>query len=82
MSEPTPQSRDHLARVRTRLANERTGLAWLRTAIMLLVSGATVLKLFGTDPSTVTTGVALMGLGGVLALVGLLRFLRIDRSLR
>lgn len=77
-----PQDKDALARVRTRLANERTGLAWLRTAIMLLVSGATVLKLFGPDPSTLVTGLGLMGLGAALAGVGLWRFLRIDRSLR
>jgi putative membrane protein len=37
---------DHLALDRTRLANERTLLAYIRTAFMLVVAGVTALKLF------------------------------------
>ena len=41
--------RDHLALDRTRLANRRTMLAYLRTALMLLVSGATLVKVFHSE---------------------------------
>lgn len=40
--------RDHLAADRTVLANERTFLAYIRTALTLFVSGATFVRFFDT----------------------------------
>lgn len=75
-------SRDHLALTRTRLANERTVLAYTRTAIMFGVSGATALKLFGTTTSTVVLGWALVTAAIAVAMIGVRRFVRMDRSLK
>ena len=52
--------RDQLALERTRLANERTLLAYIRTSFMLIVSGATALKVFTDTPGVVTTALYLL----------------------
>jgi len=39
--------RDHLALVRTRLANERTLLSYIRSALYLLIGGIALLQLEG-----------------------------------
>ena len=76
--------RDHLAIDRTRLANERTFLAYIRTAMMLLLAGGTVIKFFGDSDLAVVSGWGLVVLGLVVALFGIGRFVamrgRIDRS--
>lgn len=41
--------RDHLALVRTRLANERTLLSYIRSALYLLIGGIALLQLEGYD---------------------------------
>jgi len=74
--------RDELALDRTKLANERTLLAYVRTAIMLLVSGVSLLKLFPESFAAVSSGWVLNALGGAVAVTGLLRFVRVRRSLR
>ncbi len=74
-AEPTAV-RDSLARERTRLANERTLLAYARTAIMLIATGATVLKLFEPSMEAHLSGWSLISLGGVVSLVGLMRYYR------
>ncbi|QDU91121.1 hypothetical protein Pla175_45390 [Pirellulimonas nuda] len=83
MSTPAPPEqttiRDSLARERTRLANERTLLAYARTAIMLIATGATLLKLFEPSIETHLSGWSLVGLGGVVSLLGLLRYSRMRR---
>lgn len=84
---PTPTAtppllRDRLAVQRTALANERTFLAYGRTGIMLVSTGAVVLKVYpGSGP--------MLGLGGLLiaagvgtVLLGGSRFFRVQRSLR
>jgi putative membrane protein len=53
--------RDELALDRTRLANERTLLAYARTSIMLLVSGATALKLAADRLSPMNLGAKQVG---------------------
>jgi len=68
--------RDVLAIDRTRLANERTLLAWLRTAIMLLVSGVTLLKLFEGMFIMEAMGAALIPLSLLTAALGIRRYLR------
>ena len=66
--------RDRLALDRTRLANERTLLAYIRTAFMLIVAGATALKVFVETPALVVTAWAFVGLGVFVLLFGTWRF--------
>lgn len=64
------------------LANERTLLAWVRTALTLLAVGMGVLQ-FGTDVGgrrLVATFLVL--LGGVAGALGTVRFWRADRTIR
>jgi putative membrane protein len=67
--------RDHLAIDRTRLANERTLLAYLRTSLMLIVAGATAVKLVDVNQSIFIAGWVFLVLGVVVGVVGVWRFL-------
>ena len=71
--------RDELAASRTYLATERTFLAYVRTAIMLGVSGVSLVKLLRSQPELVILGYALMPLAAAVAIVGLVRFIRTRR---
>ena len=73
--------RDHLALDRTRLANERTLLAYIRTAFMLLVAGATALKLFAETPALVITAWFFIAIGVIVAGFGAWRFDRMRRTI-
>lgn len=79
--QPAPISRDQLALTRTRLANERTMLAYTRTAIMFGVSGATALKLYGDTAWTVVLGWTLLTAAIGVAMLGVRRFVQLDRTL-
>jgi putative membrane protein len=78
--------RDRLALDRTHLANERTLLAYARTAFMLIVAGGTAIKALPDDRLLVMTGWALLALGLVVAVLGACRFrtirLRLQRDAR
>lgn len=67
------------------LANERTLLAWLRTALALVVAGVAVVALSDLiDPpwlSDLTAVTAFLG-GGVTALLGYVQWQRVERALR
>ena len=67
---------------RSLLANERTVLAWVRTALTLLALGVAVFQ-FGTalDARRVLAAV-LVGLAGATAVIGAVRFGRADRDIR
>jgi len=65
-----------LAIDRTRLANERTLLSWIRTALMLLVSGVTLLKLFKGILVMEVIGAALIPAGFFIAGLGVRHYLR------
>ncbi|MGC1952034.1 MAG: DUF202 domain-containing protein [Gammaproteobacteria bacterium] len=67
--------RDVLAIDRTRLANERTLLAWLRTALMLFVTGVTLIKLFEGVLAMEILGMVLLPAGLLAAGYGLRRYL-------
>ncbi len=68
--------RDVLAIDRTRLANERTLLAWLRTSLMMLVSGVTLVKLFEGILVMEATGWLLIPMSFLTAGLGVRRYLR------
>ncbi|MBS1525233.1 MAG: DUF202 domain-containing protein [Bacteroidetes bacterium] len=85
------------ANVSDHLANERTFLAWIRTSIALMGFGFVVVKfsLFVRQLSLVVTGrvitppgsfsgivgVCLVAVGALTALIGYLRFRRIEKQL-
>jgi putative membrane protein len=73
--------RDTLALERTRLANERTFLAYVRTALSLLAGGAVLLQFFSTRPSYTALAWLLIASGGIVMIIGLLRFLRVRSHL-
>lgn len=74
--------RDVLALDRTRLANDRTLLSWLRTAMMLLVSGVTMIKLFADSPALMVFGGALIPVAFVVAAIGIRRFSNTRREIQ
>lgn len=73
--------RDRLAYVRTELANERTLLSWIRTALGLAGAGAVILR-FGGEMSTRILGFALILIGGSALAGGVLRYRRTVRKIR
>ncbi len=82
MPESETTLRDNLALARTDLANERTLLAYARTAIMLISSGGAVIKLFGDERNWLIAGWSLVVVGIVVALFGTIRFRRMRRQWR
>jgi putative membrane protein len=74
--------RDHLALVRTDLANERTLLAYGRTALMTIATGFSLIKFFGESPVLHSLGWIMAILGIVIALIGTVRFVRLSKQLR
>jgi len=72
--------RDFLALDRTVLANERTFLAWFRTAISLIAGGLAVIK-FSHEPLFFIGGCFLVVVGGTIGFVGTARYIRIHRRL-
>jgi uncharacterized membrane protein YidH (DUF202 family) len=56
-------------------------LAYLRTALMLMVAGATVVKFVGENPAVVVSGWLFIGLGALVAALGAWRFLAMQRKI-
>lgn len=68
--------------VRFLLANERTLLAWIRTAIAV-IAGGVALTQFGSDSTIrMVTGVSAIVLGISLASFGYIRFRDADKAIR
>jgi putative membrane protein len=74
--------RDRLALARTELANERTFLAYVRTALSLLAGGAVLLHFFAANIAITVSGWTLIVLGGLVLLFGLARFVRVRSRLK
>ena len=73
----------HAPDYRFTLANERTFLAWLRTALALDAAGVAVLHLLpDLAVSGEAAGVALVALGAVVAAAAYLRWRRYQEALR
>jgi putative membrane protein len=73
--------RDALALDRTRLANERTFLSYIRTSLAFFAAGAALLHFFPLT-STQVMGWMLLALGAVTILVGGWRFIDVRRRIR
>lgn len=76
MPEADSAVRDRLAVTRTKLANERTLLAYLRTSVMLVASGATLWRLQPMGELDRFLGMATIGVGLAVAAIGAWRFTR------
>ena len=71
---------DYLAIDRTELANERTLLAYGRTAIALLITGGSAMKFFDAD-WIVVTGAGFVVAAVVVMAIGWRRYRAMDRRL-
>ncbi len=72
--------RDHLALERTRLANERTFMAYIRSALYLLIGGLALFQLQGHGDLE-WVGFLSLVLAVFFALIGILRFHKLKRQL-
>jgi putative membrane protein len=68
--------------VRYLLANERTLLAWLRTALTLVAGGVALAQLANDRPALQSIGVGLLILGSIGGLTGYARFRAAGRAIR
>ncbi len=66
--------RDELARLRSQMANERTILAFVRTSLMLVVTGATLIKFSEDYSSLVIAGWVVIVLGLCVCILGGFRY--------
>ncbi len=64
------------------LANERTFLAWVRTALAVLAGGIALVQLGHDSAAQNAVGMVVIVLGGFMATVGYLRFTAADRAIR
>jgi putative membrane protein len=65
---------------RTGLANERTLLAYARTALAVVIIGGSCIKFFDGIGMTVL-GVVVMGLGVIVGAFGGVRYRRVQREM-
>jgi putative membrane protein len=73
--------RDHLAMERTKLANERTLLSYIRTSLYLLLGGIAFLGM--KDLSDIRfLGYFSLGLRGALLIIGIVRFLQLKKHIK
>jgi putative membrane protein len=72
--------RDHLALERTRLANERTFMAYVRSALYLVIGGLALIQLEGHGELK-WVGVTALVLSVIFAAIGMVRFYTLRRQL-
>jgi putative membrane protein len=78
-----PEGTDHAEPdVRFSLANERTLLAYQRTAIGLMGAAIAVSHFFGTDPVVLTLSAALIVTAAIAAVGGYQHFRQVDTAIR
>lgn len=73
--------RDQADRARDHLANERTYLAWLRTAVNVMVLGLVVAKFVDEGSRAELAGILLVGVGFLLLIYGTYRTGRLTSDL-
>lgn len=66
--------------VRFLLANERTLLAWIRTALAV-IAGGVALSQIGSGTAHTVIGIAAILLGGFMSVIGYLRFRAADEAI-
>lgn len=64
------------------LANERTLLAWIRTALTMQAGGIALAHFVSDSVLGYTTGITAVMLGAVMAVVGYRRFRAADKAIR
>lgn len=72
--------RDHLALVRTRLANERTLLSYIRSTLYLLIGGLALLQMEGLGRLH-WLGIVALCLSALFILFGTYRYVTLRRQL-
>lgn len=85
MDPPLRQTDGEEPDYRFTLANERTFLAWTRTALAMLAGGVAVVQLvpdLAGRPARLSLGLILVGLALVVAVGGYLRWRRVQRAMR
>jgi putative membrane protein len=80
VTEPAPGRPSETA-TRDRLANERTYLAWVRTAVTFVGLGFAVDRLLVEDTAGTVLGIAMMVAGGGMMVPALLSYRRIERAI-
>ena len=73
--------RDYLALERTKLANERTLLSYIRSALYLLLGGIAIIQLEGFERIKFL-GYVSLGLTIALVIIGVYRFQKLNRQLK
>ena len=68
--------------VRFLLANERTLLAWVRTALALLAGGLALTHFSEDSNLNSIIGMIVIFMGAIMALTGLIRFREADKAIR
>ena len=72
--------RDHLALIRTRLANERTLLSYIRSTLYLLLGGVALLKIEGYGDLRLVGYIAL-AVSALFVIIGTYRYVTLRRQL-
>lgn len=68
--------------VRFLLANERTLLAWIRTGLTLIAGGIAIAFISNDSTYGSAAGIGAISFGGLLALIGYVRYFTADRAIR
>jgi putative membrane protein len=64
------------------LANERTFLAWVRTALAVLAGGIALTQLGHHSKAQGVVGMVVILLGGIMAIIGYVRFHAADEAIK
>jgi putative membrane protein len=64
------------------LSNERTFLAWVRTSLAVLAGGIALTQLGHDSKAQNAIGIVVIILGGLMAIVGYMRFNAADKAIR
>jgi len=73
--------REHLALERTKLANERTLLSYIRASLYLLIGGIALLELEGHD-NLKWVGYVSLGLCILFLIIGFSRYITLEKKLK
>ena len=74
--------RDHLALERTRLANERTLLAYTRSSCYLVIGGLALVQLEGHGDLLCWVGLLSLVLSAAFLVIGIVRFMGLKHQLK